>query len=253
MKMAEEHDIAKSLKSVKHLYPVLKDAHGHVIDGDHRLTIDPNWPVNKLDYIKTETQLILARIIANTRRIVSRDERREEFSKLARSMTENDKIPREEVIKTISEITGFTYRYVQMLIPEEYKRVYTKSELSSQSEETGETETEKPSVEEYLKDYFEKNLVPDLDFLIWALCKNYGITEKNAKDAIDSMKPKASKAEEKKQKTRTSKYEEKQAPTCRCPMCMRDGADKLAILANFVENTVVAQRTLSEFVTEALK
>jgi len=34
---------------------------------------------------------------------------------------------------------------------------------------------------------------------------------------------------------------------------MRDGADKLAILANFVENTVLAQRTLFEFVTEALR
>jgi len=161
-------------------------------------------------------------------------------------------------VRTITELTGLAYRTVVRYVPEEYKDL-TKSKArrgKGKSDATVASETkqeEQPSIEEYLKDYFEKNLVPDLDFLIWALCKNYGITEKNAKDAIDSMKPKASKAEEKKQKTRTSKYEEKQAPTCRCPMCMRDGADKLAMLANFVEDTGMAQRTLSEFVTEALK
>lgn len=44
----KEYDIEDSIPKVGHLYPVLKDAHGSVIDGFHRLQHDPFWPVKQL-------------------------------------------------------------------------------------------------------------------------------------------------------------------------------------------------------------
>ncbi len=104
--MEERYDLAASKWSVHELYPMLKDVHGNVIDGFHRLRADPNWRTETLEHIKTPTQLVLARIIANThRRSVSREEREEQINELARCLMENEKIPREGLISIIAELT----------------------------------------------------------------------------------------------------------------------------------------------------
>src|ERR1019366_7232759 len=36
--------IRESLPSAGHLYPVLVDRHGHILDGKHRKAADPDWP-----------------------------------------------------------------------------------------------------------------------------------------------------------------------------------------------------------------
>ena len=128
----EKYDLDRSRQSVQELYPVLLDAHGNVIDGYHRLDVDPNWRTEKLDHIKTPAQLWLARIIANNhRRVVSREDRAEQLRELARCLSDEG-VPREQVAKTVSELTTFSERYVQMLLPAEYKRGYEKSELISE-------------------------------------------------------------------------------------------------------------------------
>ena len=104
--MSEEYDIRESLKSVKQLYPVLLDANGEVIDGFHRLEVDGNWRTEKLDHIRTPTQLYLARIVANThRRIMSAEEQKEQITKLAESLLNNDKVP-VKFLNIIVEITA---------------------------------------------------------------------------------------------------------------------------------------------------
>ena len=42
---SKEHgrDLDKSNKVIGQLYPVLRDARGRVIDGFHRIDVDPNW------------------------------------------------------------------------------------------------------------------------------------------------------------------------------------------------------------------
>jgi len=135
----EKYDLDRSRQSVQELYPVLLDAHGNVIDGKHRLEVHSGWRTERREDIKTRTQLWLARIIANNhRRIVSREERMQQFTELAKSLVEDEAVTRENVVSTISKLTTFTERYVRELLPNEYKRIYSlpdNSELSSEYED----------------------------------------------------------------------------------------------------------------------
>jgi len=120
--LAEPYDLKDSKQSVRELYPVLRDAHGNVIDGNHRLEVDPEWRSETLEHIRTPTQLALARIVANThRRIISREERAEQITELARSLIEHDEVPREEIVATISDLTTFSADYIRRLLPDEFK------------------------------------------------------------------------------------------------------------------------------------
>jgi len=138
------YDLAETRRSVDELYPVLLDAEGNVIDGNHRLDVHPNWRTETLPNIKTRVQLWAARIIANgCRRVVSRDERAEQFTMLAKSLVEDEGVPRTQVAKTISRLTTYSERYVQLLLPAEYKRCYEKSDPGSQlpgKQEAGESD-----------------------------------------------------------------------------------------------------------------
>jgi len=118
---SEGYDLAKSKKSVHELYPVIKDAHGNVIDGFHRLEADPNWKTETLEQIKTPAQLALARIIANThRRSISKEERKLQLVTLAEELVKEG-MKREDVIPQIVELTTFTDRYIREMLPNEYK------------------------------------------------------------------------------------------------------------------------------------
>jgi len=133
---AEAYNLGASRRYVRELYPVILDAHGNVIDGNSRLDVDPRWRTETLGHIETPAQLWAARIIANScRRDVSRGERAEEFKELARCLVEEGR-PRDQVAAAISEITTFSERYVQLLLPAEYKRPY-KSDLRSLSAQEG--------------------------------------------------------------------------------------------------------------------
>jgi len=138
------YDLAETRRSVDELYPVLLDAEGNVIDGNHRLDVHPNWRTETLPNIKTRVQLWAARIIANgCRRVVSREERAEQFTMLAQSLVEDEGVPRTQVAKTISRLTTYSERYVQLLLPAEYKRCYEKSDPGSQlpgKQEAGESD-----------------------------------------------------------------------------------------------------------------
>ena len=136
--METTYNLAETRRSLDELYPVLLDAHGNLIDGNGRLDAAPDWRTETRENIRTRSQLWLARIIANScRRVVSREERAEQFTELAKSLMEEE-LPREDMVSTISRLTTFSDRYVRELLPDEYKRGYTppdKSELSSEYED----------------------------------------------------------------------------------------------------------------------
>ena len=118
----EHYDLQKSKRSVHELYPVIKDAHGNVIDGFHRLEADPNWKTEILEDIKTPVQLVLARIVANThRRSVSKEERKLQLVTLAEELVKEG-MKRENVIPAMVELTTFTERYIYGMLPAEYKK-----------------------------------------------------------------------------------------------------------------------------------
>ena len=280
--MEERYDLTESRRSVRELYPVLLDAHGNVIDGFHRLRADPEWRTETLEHIRTPTQLVLARIIANThRRAISREEREEQINELARCLLEGENVPREELISTIAELTTFSDDYIRRLTSDDYKLrpgvgggAHASVGLSpTQREEFDEalqnigvmvprgtpgppdldaiSEEEAPakSIDGYIADYFRRYNRPDEEFLVWDLQQKYDVSEEEALRHLREFK------EPKKPQVRSERptYEPLQSPTCRCPLCGRDGADKLLILANFVEDANMAQLTLFDFITEALK
>jgi len=120
--MSENYDLQKSKKSVHELYPVIKDAHGNVIDGFHRLEADPNWKTETLPMIDTPVKLALARIVANThRRDISKEERKLQLVTLAEELIREGK-PKDKIISILVDLTTFTDSYLYRMLPDEYKQ-----------------------------------------------------------------------------------------------------------------------------------
>ena len=70
-------ELQRSSDRIGQLYPVLIDYHGNIIDGEHRIRANKNWRKIKLENVKTEKELIIARILCNIlRRNVSSKEKR---------------------------------------------------------------------------------------------------------------------------------------------------------------------------------
>lgn len=135
--MIKDYDLKKGIKPV---YPVILDFQGNVIDGRHRLESDPDWPTQKLDWVKTEHDRVLVRHVLNcARRSVSVAERQEEMKSLAESM-KKEGVELGEIIPRIAELTPFTYRYVAMLLPDEFKREYKKQVAKSELPEEKKSE-----------------------------------------------------------------------------------------------------------------
>jgi hypothetical protein len=268
--MEEQYDLGESKLRVRELYPVLLDAHGSVVDGFHRLRADPDWRTETLEHIKTPTQLVLARIVANThRRSIGREERQEQINELARCLLEDEKVPREQLRSTIAELTTFTERYVRDLLSDEYKRSYdvrNNSELSSDLDEgksgfsttleeghVEDIEISEPPVgsspaEEHVAEYFSRYMQPDEDFLAWDMARRFRVPESEAKEIIENIKDRRRTYPT----SRRADVEPGRQLTCACPLCGRSGADRNLILLK-TEDPELAQLTLVDFVKEALR
>lgn len=126
------YDLKKSKESLGKLYPVLLDAHGNLIDGSHRLEVDPNWGALRLKHIRTEEDRLAARIAANIcRRTVDRLEREAQLRVLAETLVAKG-FSKESIIPVICEKTGLSDRYVRELLPFVYKREYLQKGVNSE-------------------------------------------------------------------------------------------------------------------------
>lgn len=111
--MNEEYDLRESVKALGKLSPVLKDAHGNVIDGLHRLELYPDWPCMTVDFIDTPQKLEAARLAVNTnRRIVSASETTMRVEFLLKSGL---------TVEQISGLTGLSERTIYKYKPQELK------------------------------------------------------------------------------------------------------------------------------------
>lgn len=117
----EVSDLKHSSKVVGKLYPVLLDADGNIIDGQHRLAADSDWPAVRLFHIRSERERVLARLISNVcRRAVSAKEKREMLERLGEIyIAEGER--RGRLAYRIAEETGMTYRWVMKYLPQEMK------------------------------------------------------------------------------------------------------------------------------------
>jgi len=120
-----------SLKEVGVLYPAIADAKGRIIDGIHRLAVDPRWPVFKLPDINTDAKYLLARIIANThRRTVSAEEKTRWLDELAEATGWTP----EKIAKKV----GMSVNWVRLYLSPKYKDAEMKklAEKSHKSRKT---------------------------------------------------------------------------------------------------------------------
>jgi len=98
---------------VGQLYPVLLDKHGNVVDGLHRLKADPNWPKIRLDFIESDEQRLVARLIANVcRRNVPAEEKSRMLEELGELYVKEGVKPGAEPARKISEVTGMSLRWL---------------------------------------------------------------------------------------------------------------------------------------------
>jgi len=105
-------DIKRSASAIGRLYPVLIDEHGNVIDGAHRLKVDPAWFRVTVPGVESEEQRLLARLISNVcRRNVSAEEKTQMLCELGQVYLELG-VPHSELIKMIVRKTGMSYRWV---------------------------------------------------------------------------------------------------------------------------------------------
>jgi len=103
--------------------------------------------------------------------------------------------------------------------------------------------------EDYAREYFRSYPRPDEDFLAWELCRRFGVSDALAREIISEVKKE--RAGPRRAPREGSRFETR-APTCRCPLCGREGADRNTILMA-VEDPELSQLTLTEFVEEGLR
>ncbi len=116
-----KYNLKNSKEVIGPLYPRLLDKQGREIDGFHRENADPEWPTTILDQIDTDVKYWTARIVANThRRSVSREERRKAFIELAKALRAEGH--EGSLVKLIHEMTTFSERYIQNLLPIVFKQ-----------------------------------------------------------------------------------------------------------------------------------
>ncbi len=118
--MTNEH-LESSSKRIGQLYPILVDYYGNVIDGEHRLGVDENWRRLRLEHIRTEKDLLIARIISNTvRRSVPRKEKRELLERLGELYLSEGAEPG-NIAHKIADETGMSYTWVMKYLPHRFK------------------------------------------------------------------------------------------------------------------------------------
>jgi hypothetical protein len=77
----KEYDLKKSIEGLGKLNPILKDAHGNIIDGFHRQEVDPNWNAITIGEIDNPAKLELARLATNfCRRHMTSEEIRDKLT-----------------------------------------------------------------------------------------------------------------------------------------------------------------------------
>jgi len=156
------YDIKRSMRSVGPLYPVLIDGKGRIIDGHHRLREDPNWPIFKLDNIKTRTQFLMARLIANLhRRQMTEEEKRQMLADLKKETGwSNKKIARE---------LGVSDRWVRKYMPDEFKNQVKAEAGRKGALALAERRSAEIAVKEKVKDleFTESGLPPPEEALVY--------------------------------------------------------------------------------------
>ena len=120
--------IRKSAEKFKQLYPILLDANGEMIDGDHRNKVFKTPEKRTLDYIKTKKDRLEARLVANHARNGQHKETWELNLKELAEILQREGV--ERIGMAISEETGLPYRTIMKYLPSSFKDASQSSRAS---------------------------------------------------------------------------------------------------------------------------
>ena len=114
-------ELKNSSDRIGQLYPILVDHFGRIIDGEHRSKANANWRKVKLEHIKTEKGMLIARLACNTvRRNVTSKEKTELLAKLG-EICLNEGTPIGKISYELMYQTGMSYRWVAKYLPKKFK------------------------------------------------------------------------------------------------------------------------------------
>jgi len=113
--------LKQSKEKVGYLNPVVQDQHGNILSGRHRKYADANWPTITRE-VKDDLEREVLTIHYNIQRFVSKEETQSRLMRIAK-LLEAQGLERNRICSQISDLVGFTDRYVRELLPDEYKMV----------------------------------------------------------------------------------------------------------------------------------
>ena len=113
--------LKSSLEKIGQLYPILVDYYGNIIDGEHRFGVDEKWKRLRLKHIRTEKDLLIARIVSNTvRRSVPHKEKTELLERLG-EIYRSAGVTRGRIAHKIADELGMSYTWVMKYLPHRFK------------------------------------------------------------------------------------------------------------------------------------
>jgi hypothetical protein len=115
-----DEGLRKSIENVGPLYEVLVAEDGEILDGKHRLAMNPNHP-KKTVPAKTKAQKIIVRLNAHHRRRIPREETQALIMELAQEL-EKEGIPRESISAELTKRLPYSESYLQHILPQEFKK-----------------------------------------------------------------------------------------------------------------------------------
>jgi len=113
-----DESLKKSIDATGPLYEVLVSEDGEVLDGKHRLAVNPNHP-KKTVPAKTRIEKILVRLHAHHRRRVPREETQALILELAHELEKET--AKENVATELVKWLPYNESYIRRLLPDEYK------------------------------------------------------------------------------------------------------------------------------------
>lgn len=123
LKVAETEEFVRRLAKLKEhvgeVYPVLADEEGNIINGWHRIRVDPNWH-RKVVPCKDMAEKALVWLAAHERRAVTPKEVSVNLIHIAEKLLKEN-VPRDQIVAKISELTNYSESYIRKLLPAKYK------------------------------------------------------------------------------------------------------------------------------------
>lgn len=113
--------LKKSVDLVGELLPVIEDERtGEILEGLHRLAIDPDWERKKVQ-TRNDVQATLIKIHSHYRRTRDKEETRGLLLDLAQKLEKTGFYEKEKICAKVAEVVPYSPSYVNELLPDDYK------------------------------------------------------------------------------------------------------------------------------------